>query len=215
MRIIDPTTGQSYVEKRRRRYHQPGQPRELTFSCYRRFRFLDRERTRQWFRDALEAARTEYGFQLWAYVLMPEHVHLLVYPEGNVQEMSNFLRDVKEPVARQALAHLRAFAPQWLARLRVREGTRMRHRFWQPGGGYDRNIANACALRATIDYLHSNPVRRGLVRKAEEWQWSSARWYAGQRPVQMEMDKGVLVELARDGVGSVTAMHTELAVVSP
>jgi hypothetical protein len=63
--------------------------------------------------------------------------------------------------------------------------------------------------------VFSNPVCRGLVSTAEEWQWSSARWHAGQRPVQMEMDKGVLVELARDGVGSVTAMHTELGVVSP
>jgi hypothetical protein len=50
-----------------------------------------------------------------------------------------------------------------------------------------------------IDYLHTNPVRRGLVAKAEDWEWSSARWYAGMRPVKIEMDNMVLTERARDG----------------
>ena len=48
-----------------------------------------------------------------------------------------------------------------------------------------------------IDYIHANPVRRGLVGRAEDWKWSSARWYAGLRPVKLEMDHGVLAELAR------------------
>src|SRR5437899_3290888 len=65
MRIIDPRTGKSYVEKRRRRNDVAGQPRELTFSCYRRYPFLDRDRTRQWFCQALEEARALVGFQVW------------------------------------------------------------------------------------------------------------------------------------------------------
>src|SRR5437763_11039394 len=102
-----------------------------------------------------------------------------------------------EPVARQAIAYLKAKAPQWLARLTVHEGQRVRHRFWQPGGGYDRNITSTEALRAMIDYIHANPVRRGLVARVEHWEWSSARWYAGIQPVRIEMDSQVLVELAR------------------
>jgi putative transposase len=78
MRIVDPNTGKTYVEKRRVRYNEPGQPRELTFSCYRHYAFLKRDRTRDWFCEALAEARTEFGFQLWAYVLMPEHVHLSI-----------------------------------------------------------------------------------------------------------------------------------------
>jgi hypothetical protein len=53
MRIVDPTTGRTYVEKRRVRYDEPGQPRKLTFSCYRRCPFLARDRTRPWFCEAL------------------------------------------------------------------------------------------------------------------------------------------------------------------
>ena len=57
MRLVDPATGKSYFEKRRRRYNESWQPRELTFSCYRRYPFLERDRTREWFCDALEQAR--------------------------------------------------------------------------------------------------------------------------------------------------------------
>ncbi len=207
MRVVDPVGGDSYFEKRRRRYNEPAQPRELTFSCYRRMPFFSRERTCEWFRQALEAARTKFDFQVWAYVLMPDHVHLLVNrggtslrsPEGRAEapEMSRFLQAVKEPVARQAIGYLKANAPQWLTRLTVHEGQRVRHRFWQPGGGYDRNITSTEALRAMIDYIHANPVRRGLVARVEDWEWSSARWYAGIRPVRIEMDSQALVELAR------------------
>ncbi len=206
MKIVDPVTGKSYFEKRRRRYNETNQPRELTFSCYRRLPFFSRERTCEWFIEALEKARARFGFQLWAYVLMPDHVHLLVNPGGTSltssegragAEMSRFLQAVKEPVARQAIAFLKANSPQWLARLTVHEGQRVRHRFWQPGGGYDRNITNIETLRAMIEYIHANPVRRGLVARIEDWQWSSARWYAGIRPVKIEMDNQVLVELAR------------------
>ena len=214
MRIVDPNSGRHYVEKRLHRFNEPGQPRELTFSCYRRFRVLESERTRQWFGEALEAARATFGFQVWAYVLMPEHVHLLVYPGEHPEQVSAFLKALKEPIARKAVAYLKAHDRSWLERLRVREGRRLRHRFWQPGGGYDRNITTAAALRAAIDYIHANPVGRGLVAQAEDWEWSSARWYAGIRPVRIEMDAGILTELARDGVLDSALRGAELSEVS-
>jgi putative transposase len=197
MRIVDPETGRSYVEKRRVRYNEPGQPRELTFSCYRHYPFLGRDRTREWLCEALVEARTQFGYQLWAYVVMPEHVHVLVYPGDAPERMSDFLQAVKEPVGRKAIRYLKSNAPEWLARVTVREGRRLRRRFWQPGGGYDRNITSASGLRGAIDYIHANPVRRGLVAKAEDWEWSSVRWFAGLRPVKLEMDEAVLTELAR------------------
>src|SRR4051812_21638075 len=99
MRIVDPETGRPYVEKRR-------------------------VRTRAWLCEALDAARTKCGFQLWAYVVMPEHVHVLVCPGEAPHWMPEFLRAVKEPVARKAIQHLKHGAPEWLARVTVREGRR-------------------------------------------------------------------------------------------
>ena len=195
MRIVDPETGKNYVEKRRVRFNEPGQPRELTFSCYRHYAFLGRDRTREWFCEALDEARRKLAYQLWAYVVMPEHVHVL-YPGDAPDQMAAFLQAVKEPVARKAIRHLKDHASEWLTRVTVPEGRRLRHRFWQPGGGYDRNITSIEALRAMIDYIHANPVRRGLVARAEDWEWSSARWYAGLRTVKLEMDGSMLAELA-------------------
>src|SRR5262249_53712719 len=114
MRLIDLLTAKTHVDKRRVRFNEPGQPRELTFSCYRHFPFLARDRTRQWLAEALEHAPTKFGFQLWAYVFMPEHVHLLVYPGDAPEQMSRFLKAVKEPVARQVIAYLESEAPVWL-----------------------------------------------------------------------------------------------------
>ena len=71
-----------------------------------------------------------------------------------------------------------AFAPYVLEKLtiRVRPG-RFCYRCRQEGPGFDRNIYSSEALEAAIDYLHNNPVKRGLCRKAEDWQWSSAGYY--------------------------------------
>jgi putative transposase len=180
----------------------------------------------------LEEARRKYRFELWAYVIMPEHVHLLIYPRlseadsttangrkhattmlptpfknsgratpsarGNARAksecrhpespMGDILKAIKEPVARQAVKYLESNAPSWLARITVQEGSRVRRRFWQPGGGYDRNLVEPPTAYHMIDYFHANPVRRGLVERPEDWEWSSARWYAGIRPVVIEID---------------------------
>jgi hypothetical protein len=53
------------------------------------------------------------------------------------------------------------------------------YRFWQTGGGYDRSLITPEDVREKIEYLHNNPVRRGIVATATDYEWSSARWYAG------------------------------------
>ena len=189
MRVHDPKTRKTYWSKRRRRYDDDGSPRELTFSCFRRYRFLSTDRTRTWFVEALEETRHKWPIDLWAYVIMPEHVHLLVAPREAGVPVGRFVGDVKEKVARVAIAWLQEHSPEWTARITVTEADKTRRRFWQPGGGYDRNIDHLRTLQSMIDYIHANPVRRGLAERAVEWDWSSARWYAGMSPVRLEMDR--------------------------
>jgi putative transposase len=188
MRIRDAKTGRTYVSKRRRRFDNEHTPRELTFSCYKGYKFLNSGRTRKWFVEALEGARLKWPVDLWAWVLMPEHVHLIVMPRESGVPVGLFQGAVKEQVARKAIQWLEKHAPEWIPRITAREGARHRRRFWQPGGGYDRNIDDLGTLQNMIDYMHLNPVRRGLVQKAVDWSWSSARWYAGIRPVLIELD---------------------------
>jgi putative transposase len=177
------------ARKRCRRYDVPGDAHELTFSCYRRLPLLSRDRTRRWLVEAIGEARLEARFDLWAYVIMPEHVHLLIRPRESRYAVSGVLWRIKRPVGRRAVEHVRAHAPSFLPTLTVTRGDGTREtRFWQSGGGYDRNISEATTMLKVIDYIHLNPVRRGLVERPEEWVWSSARWYAGLRPVPLEID---------------------------
>jgi putative transposase len=156
----------------------------LTFSCFRRYAFLQAERTCQWLADAIDEARKELQFALWAYVFMPEHVHLLVYPKETIYDISLILQQIKEPVGRKAVKYLRANAPHWLPRITVKRGNRLERRFWQAGGGFDRNAVELQTLLAMIEYIHANPIRRGLVSRAEEWKWSSAGWLEGKNSLR-------------------------------
>ncbi len=184
MRISD-----DVVRKVRRSYDEPGHVRELTFSCYHRLPLLSKDRSRQWFVEALDLARRQLGFELWAYVIMPEHAHVLVFPLRPDCRVSRFLKTVKMSVSRKAMRYLKANAPEWLDRLKVTwPDGRVEHRFWQQGGGYDRNISKVRTAWDSVAYIHNNPVRRGLVARPEDWEWSSARWYAGEQDVKLVMD---------------------------
>jgi putative transposase len=61
-----------------------------------------------------------------------------------------------------------------------RPGREARVRFWQPGGGYDRNIHSAAEIGEKIAYIHANPLRAKLVERLADWKWSSWRaWEYG------------------------------------
>jgi putative transposase len=164
---------------RRRTFNTPGHAHELTFSCYERFQFLRSGRTCQWLADAINVARVKHQFDLWAYVFMPEHVHLIVFPRRKEYEMRQILSGIKLPVAKRAIQFLVQSNSPWLARISRQRGTRNERLFWQSGGGYDRNITCGKTLLKMIDYLHNNPVRRGLVEQARNWKWSSAAAFEG------------------------------------
>ena len=177
------------IRKKCVRYDIPGDAHALTFSCFGRQKFLAKDRSRSWLIDAIDTARRELAFDVWAYVLMPDHVHLLIYPREESYSISNILLAIKRPVARQALLYVRRIAPSFLGRMRdLQPNGRVAHRFWQRGGGYDRNLIDAKTVRKTIDYIHGNPLRRGLVESPEDWYWSSAGHFVDGRLVPLLPD---------------------------
>lgn len=159
--------------KRCRRHDIEGHAHYLTFSCLRRQPFLSRPRACRWLATALHDGRAKHGFHLWGYVFMPEHVHLLLLPrEGS--RISDILSSIKVSVSRKAVGWTKQNAPWFLPRMARRHADgRTTHHFWQAGGGYDRNIWSLLELFEKIDYIHANPVRRGLVEGPEDWRWSS------------------------------------------
>ena len=159
--------------RHRTRYEAPQQARFLTFSCYRRLPLFQNDNIKTAFAEHLLACELELRFRLLEWVVMPEHVHLLLVPTLPDSPVPAVLRRIKEPFARKVLARWRTLRAPILERLVDARGAT---RFWQRGGGYDRNISTDDELFETTRYIHENPVRRGLVHDVREWQWSSIGW---------------------------------------
>ena len=184
-RSPDPQT----PRKTRRTYNTPGDAHELTFSCFRRLPLLDSDGIRRVFLNQLNKARERWDFELWAYVLMPEHVHLLVWPKSRVYDIAAIRKSIKQSVPQRAVHYMRRRQPDALKAFEVLRQGVLGYRFWQEGGGYDRNLFSPRAIGKVIGYIHNNPVRRGLVTSPLEWPWSSARWYAGLDVNAIEVDR--------------------------
>lgn len=167
------------ARRHRRSYNIPGHAHELTFSCFHGYDFLSKQRTCEWLAESIENGRRKLELSLWAYVFMPNHVHLIVHSPRSEYDVAEWLKEIKLPVSRKAIANLRRNSPAWLSRIKQTRGERTEHHFWQRGGGYDRNITDPKSLERMIEYIHLNPVRRELAVRAVDWHWSSARWFAG------------------------------------
>jgi putative transposase len=135
------------------RYQQAGDLHFVTFSCHGRQPYLETEAARDLFEQSLESMRLRYDFFLTGYVVMPEHVHLLISePEGAL--LAKALQALKLSVA-------------------VRRKERP---FWQ-SRYYDFNVYTDKKRIEKLRYMHRNPVKRGLVEKPYQWRWSSFRHY--------------------------------------
>ena len=171
------------------RVSKPGDAHELTFSCYRNQPFLKAERTCRYLVDAIEKVRRKHNFSLWAYVFIPNHVHLLICPNQQQYSISAILASIKQSTARRALNYLRKENLAGLKQLATGQPDSP-YRFWQDGGGYDRNINHPDTLLKTIRYIHANPIRKGLVELTEDWYYSSAgEWQKpGSGPMRIDFD---------------------------
>jgi len=164
--------------KRLRHFNDAGHCHELTFSCYRRLPLLTNDTWRSLLSQSIDRAADRHDYRLFAFVYMPEHVHLLVYRCGDSSGIDELLRAIKRPFSHRVKQMLTANRSRLLDQLTIRQRPGVStFRFWQEGGGYDRNLAEPRSVLAAIDYLHENPVRRGLCRRAMDWLWSSARFY--------------------------------------
>ena len=157
-----------------RHYDDLGTARFVTFSCYRKMEFLADANARSLLIMQIDMARFKHGFKLWGYVIMPDHVHLVIMPPKNMK-LGLVIREIKSKMAREYFAQ----ASPNVGVTRV---------FWQKRC-YDHNCRSAGTVREKIIYCHNNPVKRGLVRHPGEYRWSSYNWYAGQRDVPLALDE--------------------------
>jgi len=136
------------------RYQKSGCFHFITFSCYRRQPLLTRDNAYEIFQHELKKVRLRYGMVVAGYVLMPEHVHLLV-GEPSKDSLATALQVLKQQTSRKLK-------------------TAAEVRFWQRRY-YDFNVHDESKRTEKLRYTHRNPVKRGLVEKPEQWHWSSFR----------------------------------------
>jgi putative transposase len=139
-----------------KRFQNTKQTHFITFSCYHRRPMLTTEISRRLFESALERVRRNFQLRVYAYVVMPEHVHLLL-SEPQRAKLADALKSLKQSASRRLIGNA--------------------EHFWQKRY-YDFNIRNHPQFVEKIRYIHRNPVNRGLCERPEEWPWSSFRHYA-------------------------------------
>jgi putative transposase len=149
-----------------KRYQTQGHLHFVTFSCYRRLPYLNDDHSRVTFLSVLEQLRQRHQFYVFGYVLIPEHIHLLL-SEPQKQKLEDTFRALKTETSKRL------------------KGERLQ--FWQRRY-HDFNMMTQFKLVEKLRYIHRNPVERGFVEKPEDWTWSSYRhWLTGQLgPVEIE-----------------------------
>ena len=140
----------------------------ITFSCYERKPLLATDHAKETVERILQQVRAERRLCIAAYVLMPEHVHLLINEPPEIP-LAQFLKSLKQITSRRLKGDRKQF---WLDRY------------------FDANVHGEDARSEVIRYIHRNPVKRGLVCAPEQYRWSSFRHYATgeQRVVEIESE---------------------------
>ena len=180
-------TDQQTPRKLCKRFNNYMNVHELTFSCYKHMKLLKSERTCGNLAAAINNACEKLDFSVIAYVFMPNHAHLLVGSRKKEYSISDFLKSVKQPVGRKEINYFRKNKPEMLKYLATGQ-EHDKYRFWQDGGGYDRNIIRNETLKHSIDYINKNPVRAELVEDARDWKWSSAGFWLENREGVIPID---------------------------
>jgi len=155
-----------------RRYGQ-GHLHFITRSCHRRRPLLGSMRKRDALLRILDEVRTRYEFLLVGYVVMPEHIHLLI-SEPRIGTPSTVMQVLKQRVSR-ALRKKKRSNPNQMHLWQGAASTEARS-FWQHRF-YDFNVWSKKKRIEKLNYMHMNPVKRGLVADPKLWPWSSCRFY--------------------------------------
>ena len=145
----------------------------------------------------LGEVRARFGFLLVGYVIMPEHLHLLISESGSAYP-ATVVQVFKQRVSRRLRGKKRSAGKQLSLRF-PQDGAELR-RFWQRRY-HDFNVYNKAKLQEKLYYIHANPVRAKLVKHPGDWPWSSwcyyyrgagcGRWmrgYGGKSKSRMDLD---------------------------
>lgn len=153
--------------------------RELTLRSHHRLPILETSPVCAFLAGQIREATARHNFALWAWVIMPDHFHLLVHPRALNCDFLTYLEDIKTSFDAGAVDLIAENSPQLLKRLQTRTAGQVAYQFWQATTGQNRTVDFSRPVRPLINHFHDNPVRKGLIDDPTQWRWSSAGWFAG------------------------------------
>ena len=161
----------------------------LTSVTHKRIPVFRTDKLKRVVADAFNEARLSCGLLIFAYVIMPDHTHLLT---DNPRQMAEVLRYVNGISARRVIDYLKSNGyDSSLAKLRIQErGDRHKYSLYEHHPNAIR-ITGEQSFMEKVNYIHMNPVKAGLVAHPDEYLYSSARqWH--KRPLD---DEPLIVDL--------------------
>jgi len=169
------------------KFHDPDGTYFVTFSVVRWVDVFTRDIYREIILESLKYCQTEKGLQLHAYVIMTNHLHLIISREGK-NLLENIMRDFKKFTSSQLIKAIKdnpyESRKEWMLEIFKEEGTKnpnnRYYQFWQQDN-HPIELATNRMLDQKLDYLHNNPVEQGFVKKAEDYPWSSIANYIGEK----------------------------------
>jgi putative transposase len=160
--------------------------RFITFTTYRRIRLLELEPAMGLVAKHISFLREKEHIKVHGYVIMPEHVHLVVTPPNEL-ELGLEIGKMKARSAHEILSIWRAHGLPIPKRLNLNHEYTGESAFWQRRC-YDHNCRTPQVVREKINYCHMNPVKQKLASSPEEWIYSSYNWYIGKTDVPVQID---------------------------
>ncbi|RWY55451.1 REP-associated tyrosine transposase [Mucilaginibacter gilvus] len=156
----------------------------ITFSVVRWIDVFTRREYKDILVESLKFCTKNKGLELYAWVIMSNHVHLIIGTKG--EPMQNILRDIKRHTSKQLTKAIadnhQESRRDWLLWFFEREGrlnpNNETYQFWQQGN-HPIELWSNYVIDQKLDYLHNNPVVAGWVDEPEHYLYSSARDYAG------------------------------------
>ena len=177
------------------KFNVPGDIHFVTTRTFKKYPFFKEEKCCDLFLENLEFYRVKFDLKIYAYCIMPDHVHLLIYfnlDKYHNLTISKIMQNIKSATARQIINYYKASpgsrepllsaripgTEQGLRATQTRKGDKrgLKYRIWQPGF-YDFNIYSDKKFNEKLDYIHENPIKAGLVDDISKYKYCSWRNY--------------------------------------
>ena len=176
-----------------KKFNEPGHIHFVTFKTFKKYPYFEGEKCCLILLEELDYYRQKYGYKIYGYVILPDHVHCLISFENEKLTISKIIQMIKGATARQIIdLSLQSGNQEHLLLAQNKNMEQMLHatpnewnknhkrglkyQIWQPGF-FDFNIYTTKKFNEKLKYIHGNPIKHGLTNDISKYKFCSWRNY--------------------------------------